>query len=175
MAFLKETRGAAEAEEAPPEESAPQEESASGESDWPSGLPEDQQDKLESALKLLHTILYQNPETSKAVLDQLTPSDEPGVQAESIGRAALLLIQQINERIPLDPPVAMYLAPATVSRLVELADRVKKMKLSEEDLSVAFNGVAQGIQSVFQGGGQPPEQAQPVAPEAQPAEEEVAA
>lgn len=135
-------------------EAAPEGE-ASGGGEWPSSLPEDQQDTLEAALNLVQTVLYKNPKTSKAVLDQLVEGPENHMQAQAVGRAALLLIQQVNQRIPLQPEVAMYLAPAVVNRLVELAERVKKIKFSEEDLMVAFQGVAQGVSAVFKSGGAP--------------------
>ena len=171
MGYLKEqeSQAAAPAEAAPEEEAAPKSEAAPAEqsaeatpraaSDWPSTLPEPQQDQLEQALGFLHQILYKNPQATQGVLKQLQDDGSEGAAGKSVALVALTLVQQISEKLKLEPQVVAYLVPATVSRVLEIATQVKKMKVTPDDVTLAFATATQ------QGGQQPqPGAAQPAAP-----------
>jgi hypothetical protein len=182
MGFLKNGSKPPE-EEAPPVEEMPdeeveapadedtesQEEAAPGDvADWPGGIPPEQQDALESALTVLHTVLYKNPKTQKAVLNQLVGLEEqPASAGESVAKASVLILQQIHAKQPMQPEVLSFMVPATVSRLLELAERVKGLKLSPEDLAVAYQGAAQGVDQVLKGSQQPPAPNAPAPPTVQ--------
>lgn len=144
---------------------------AGGGSDWPDHLPPEEQDNFERAVTMLYDVLYKNPDTGKAVLDQLVADAEPQIKVEAAARAVVLLVQQIDAKLNLSNEVMPYFLVTVVDRLLELATKVKKVAFDEKDTMAVLSAAADGVQALFgDQGGQPPEQgaapAQP--PEAVP-------
>lgn len=127
--------------------SAPDDKSAEGEDD--SGLSQQQLQEYQRASQLLHTILYQNDKTGRAVLAQIQEQDKVG----SIARAAVLVIQQIDKRLNLSDPIIPLMVITVVDRLLEMADRVKKIKYSPQESSAIVSAVTNGVKALF--GSQP--------------------
>src|SRR5688572_22641948 len=107
------------------EQEAPEgeEDAEEGGSDWPEALPEQMQDQFESAVTMLYQVLYKNPETSRAVLDQIIVDEDPQMKAEGAARACVLLVQQIDEKLDLANEVMPYFITTVVDRLIELATK----------------------------------------------------
>ncbi len=196
MGMLKQAREAAPAQEEPEAEAPPTDEPEDGSpepageapepeetdtsddgteggdapgSDWPDQLPPEEQDNFERAVTMLYTVLYKNPDTGKAVLDQLVADEEPQVKVEAAARAVVLLVQQIDAKLNLSNEVMPYFLVTVVDRLLELATKIKKVKFDEKDTMAVLSAASDGVQALFgdQGGEQQaPGAAPPQAPEA---------
>lgn len=142
------------------EENSEPADEASSEDD--SGLTPQQLQEYQRAAQLLHTILYQNDKTGRAVLAQIQPEDKVG----SVARAAVLIIQQIDKRLNLSDPIIPIMVITVVDRLLEMADRVKKTKFTPEESSSVVSAVTSGVKALFgaQSPAQTPDQAQAPAP-----------
>lgn len=158
---------AAEGEAPAPDETAtPDEGSADtgaadegGGSDWPDHLPPEEQDNFERAVTMLYDVLYKNPDTGKAVLDQLVADQEPQIKVEAAARAVVLLVQQIDEKLNLSNDIMPYFLVTVVDRLLELATKVKKVAFDEKDTMAVLSAASDGVQALFgDQGGQPPDQ-----------------
>ncbi len=176
MAVLKEAQAQAEepvAEEpeveAPAAEEPETPEKGEDGSDWPDHLPEEQQAAFESAVTMLYDVLYKNPETGKAVLDQIIVDDEPTVKVEGVARACVLLVQQIDEKLDVKNEVMPFLITTVVDAVIELAEKVKKVQFDDNDSMAALSATADGVRALFGGEEEQAPPAQGAPPEAAPA------
>jgi hypothetical protein len=172
MGMLKDGRATSEEDTAEPEGTAvpPEEASAAPEAEeagdeegsgWPEHLPEDQQDAFESAVTMLYDVLYKNPQTSKAVLDQVIADEDPQIRVESVARASVLLVQQVDAKLNLPEEIIPYFIATVVDRLIELAEKVKKAAFDDNDTLAALAATAEGVRALFA----PEQGADPAAPQ----------
>lgn len=140
-----ETRAAADkvAGEETPSNADSDEASESGDS----GLSDTQLQEYQRASQLLHTILYQNENTGRAVLAQIQPEDK----VASVARAAVLIIQQIDKRLNLSDAIIPLMVITVVDRLLEMADRVKKTKYTPEESAAVVAATTNGVKALFGG------------------------
>ena len=177
MAFLKKAKEQAPDEKQPLNGSQPQEEldeeaeapvaedteDADEEgSDWPDSLAEPQQAELEAAVTMLYDVLYKNPQTGKAVLDQLIADEDPQMQAEATARAVVLVLTQLDSKLDLSNEVVPYALAIVADRVMELGAEVKGMKFEDNDILAILSAAAQGAAAAM-GGGQEGQQADPAA------------
>jgi hypothetical protein len=171
MGMLKEAKAApvaapeTEEVEAPATEEpeAPEGEEGDSESDWPAHLPPEQQDAFEAAVTMLYDVLYKNPETNKAVLDQLYNDEDPAMKVEGAARAAVLLVQQIDEKLNVPEEVMPYFIATVADRVIELAE-TKGIPFDDTDTMATLAATADGVRGLFggeEGGEQPPVEGQP--------------
>jgi len=145
---------------AAPEENATPEEGAGEEG----GLSPEQLQEYQRASQALHNALYKNERAGRAVIAQLSPEDKVG----SVARAAVLVLQQLDKQLNFSDAIIPLMIVTVVDRLLELADRVKKIKFSEQEMGAVVNAVTQGVKALYgppQGeGSQPPQAGQEAAP-----------
>lgn len=169
----------------PEEEGVPDE----GGEDMPASL----QPEYKRCVAALYQVLYQNDQTARDVVGSLDPSPEGKV--ESVARTAMLLMNQLEEKLNMQGEVIPYMLLTVVDRLVELMERAKQTAFSEEELMAAAAAAFEGAKALFPteqqdpnavagAAGAPPGSIPPgaaeaapapaEAPEAAPTEEEVA-
>jgi len=130
----------------------PAEESAEG------GLSDQQLGEYQKAVDMLHNVLYKNEATGRAVLAQINEQDKVG----SLARAGVLIIQQLDKRLNFSDPIIPLVIITVVDRLLELADRVKKLAYSEQESAQVVQAVTAGTKALY--GQSPPQGTAPQGP-----------
>lgn len=172
-------------------------EAAGGGEDMPASM----QPEYKRCVTALYQVLYQNEQTSRNVLDSLDPSDRGKI--ESVAKTTMLIMHQLDEKLNMQGDVVPYVLLTIVDRLIELLERAKKVKFSDEEVMQTCAAAFEGAKSLIpneqtqqapgdegadvdteaadgaEPGSVPPGAAKPApeaaeAPEASPTEEEVA-
>lgn len=145
-----------------PEGAGEDDESAEGEE---GGLSDAQMQEYQKAVQALHVVLYKNEQTGRAVLSQLSPQDKVG----SLARCAVLIMQQLDKKLNFSDAIIPLMIITVVDRLLELADRVKKIKFSDQESAAVVNAVSQGVKALYgSAAGNGPEPQTPPQPGAAP-------
>lgn len=173
-----------------PSDNDSDEEGGSGED-----LPPALQPEYKRCVAALYEIMYNNDTTSRNVFDSLDHTSDQG-KVESVARTTMLLMHLLDQKLDMSGDVVPYVLLTIVDRLIELLERVHKLKFSNKDImatcAAAFEGAKQLIpneqtgaapgaeqQAVPAPGSAPPGAGAPApepaeAPEAEPTEEEAA-
>lgn len=139
-----------EAEEPVESPQAPEEEA--DDTDGEEASPEEQAE-YERAMAGLYEAMYQNPKSSRAILDMIQAEDKIG----SVAKAVVLLVEQLDKKIQLDEAVVPQITQDAAERVVEMAERGKKIQFSEQELQAIAGASLEGVMQVF---GASPEDAQ---------------
>jgi hypothetical protein len=102
----------------------------------------------------LYQVLYQNEQTSRNVLDTLDPSDQGKI--ESVAKTTMIVLHQLDSKLNLQGDVIPYAILTIVDRLIELLERAKQAKFSEQEIMLACSAAFDGAQEMI-----PNEQTQP--------------
>jgi len=97
--------------------------------------------EYDRALGGLSKILYENIDTSGAVIDMIQPEEKAG----SVAQAALMVITQMDQQMDLNETVFAELTKETVDRIVDLAEQTKGIKFSDADVRNALGAAWDGI------------------------------
>jgi hypothetical protein len=106
---------------------------------------EEEQAEYERALDALSRVIYEDDNTSKAVVDGLQPEDKVG----SVANLALILVQQLDDKIDMDEAVIPQMTLEIVDRLVDLGEQTKQMQFSDEDVQNALGAAWEGVMNAY--------------------------
>lgn len=128
---------------------------ASGGEDMPPAL----QPEYKRCVAALYEIMYNNDATSRNVLDSLDHTSDQG-KVESIARTTMLLVHLLDKKLDISGDAFPYVLLTIVDRLIELLERVHKVKFSDKDImatvAAAFEGAKQLVPNEQTGGAAAP-------------------
>ena len=105
----------------------------------------EEQAEYERAVGALYAMLYTNEGTSKAVLDMIQPNNK----VDSIAKAAVLIIQQLDDKLDLDEAVIPQLVMDVPDELIEIGERAKGMTFSDGELQAILGATQELTMQVF--------------------------
>lgn len=105
----------------------------------------EEQAEYERAVTALHTVLYENEGTSQGIVDMLQPEDKVG----STAKAAILVIQQLDEKLDMGETVIPEITLDVADRIIELAERGKGMEFSEKETQAVVGATWEGVMELF--------------------------
>jgi hypothetical protein len=112
---------------------------------------EDEQKEYERATTALSRVLYEDDNTSQALLDALHPEDKVG----SVAQTALLLFKQLDEKVDFDEAVIPQVTMDIVDRLVDLGEQGKGLTFTDEEVQGALGATWEGVMQMFETGTSP--------------------
>lgn len=95
--------------------------------------------------------MYVDQKTSQSVFDMLQPDDKVG----SISRAGMMLVKLLDEKLDMPETIVAEITKDAVDELVDLMQRGKQVKLSEQEQQQAMGATWEGVMELF---GQPVEE-----------------
>jgi len=106
---------------------------------------DEEQQSYEEAIKMLYKMMYVDDKTSATVVDML----QPGAKVDSIVKASVLIIQQIDEKLDLEAAVIPQLVMEVPDMLIELAERAKQMTFSDGELKAILGSTQEMVMQVI--------------------------
>lgn len=101
--------------------------------------------EYDRALGGLSKVLYENVDTSNAVIDMIQPEEKVG----SVAQAAIMVITQMDQQMDLNENVFAELTRETVDRIVDLGEQTKGINFSDDDVKNALGAAWEGILNVY--------------------------
>jgi len=108
----------------------------------------DEQEEYQRATELLSRVMYEDVNTSTAIIDSLHPENKVG----SVAQTALLLVRQIDEKADLDEAVIPQLTMDIVDRLIDLGEQTKQMTFTDQEAQGALGAAWEGVMQHFGAG-----------------------
>jgi hypothetical protein len=106
--------------------------------------PEEQQE-YERAMNALTQVMYGNDKIADALVDQVDVDDK----VSSTTKAAILLIQQLDEKANLGDAVVAEVTMEATERLIELVENARNIKYGDRETQVIAASVWEGVQDLF--------------------------
>ena len=130
--------------QAPQAPQQPQGPAASEEFGEEAASPEEQQ-SYEEAMDMVMRMLYVDDKTSATIMDMI----QPKAKVDSIVKAAVLIIQQVDQKLDLDQAVIPELVMEVPDRLIELAEEGKGMTFNEGELKAILGSTQEMVMQVI--------------------------
>lgn len=105
----------------------------------------EEQAEYERAVGALGKVMYEDEESSEAILDQLREEDPIG----SITKASVLLVRQLDDRLDLDENVIAQFTLEVVDRMVDLYQEKTGQPLEDADVEKVVASTWEGIMQVY--------------------------
>lgn len=105
----------------------------------------EEQAEYERAQGGLSKILYENVDTSGAVIDML----QPEAKVESVTQAAVMTITNLDKQMDLNENVFAELTRETVDRIVDLGEQTKGIVYTDDDVRKALGATWEAILNIY--------------------------
>lgn len=105
--------------------------------------PEEQQ-SYEEAMEMIMQMLYVDDKTSATIMDMI----QPNAKVDSIVKASVLIIQQVDQKLDLDQAVIPELVMDVPDRLIELAETGKGMTFNDGELKAILGATQEMVMQV---------------------------
>lgn len=105
----------------------------------------EEQAEYERAMLALTKVLYANEQTSKAIVDQINPEDK----VDTTSKAAMLVINQLDQKVDLDEIVVAQITQESVARIIELAETRYNTEYDDREQQAILGTVWEGVQTMF--------------------------
>ncbi len=96
-------------------------------------------------MNALAQVLYGNPKTSNAIVDQIDPQNK----VDTTSKTSMLFIQQLDEKVDFDEAVVAQITEEAVTRIMELAEARHGMNYDEREAQMIIGTTWEGIQELF--------------------------
>jgi hypothetical protein len=107
----------------------------------------EEQAEYERAMKAVAQALYSNEKLSNSIVDQVNPESK----VDSTSKVAMLLIQQLDEKVGFDEIVVAQVTQEVVSRIIELAEARHQVEYGEDEMQVILSATFEGVGEMFGG------------------------
>lgn len=106
----------------------------------------EEQAEYERAVGALSKVLYENDQTSSAIVRQLVPEERIG----SVAKASMLIIQQLDDKFDFDETVIPELTQETVDRVIDLFENSKlDDEFTEQEAQAALGATWEGVMEMY--------------------------
>lgn len=122
---------------------APQEGAVAADGEEPA--TQEEQDSYDEAMEMLYKMLYVDDKTSATIVDMIQPNGK----VDSIVKASVLIIQQLDTKLDLDASVIPELVMDVPDRLIEIAEKSKRMTFSEGELKAILGSTQEMVMQVI--------------------------
>lgn len=106
----------------------------------------EEQAEYERAMEALSLILYENEQTSAAIVKQLNPQEKVG----SVAKASMLTIQQLDMKFDFDDVVIAQLTEETVDRIIDLYENTQQdEEFTPQEAQGALGATWEGVMEMY--------------------------
>jgi len=132
-----------------PNPTAPSDDDGDEEEEGGEDMPPALQPEYKRCVAALYEIMYNNDSTSRNVLDSLDHTSDIRSASESVARTTMLLMHLLDKKLDMSGDVLPYVLLTVVDRLIELLERVHKMKFSDKDVMATVAAAFEGAKQLF--------------------------
>lgn len=103
--------------------------------------PEEQKQYM-AALAMLYKIMYINEGSAMSLVKHIDPKDKMG----SIIKAVMVMVQQMNSKMKMLPPVLAQITQDATDRMLEIAERIKKLSYTKQETLVLLAATQDAVE-----------------------------